>query len=61
MASQRASKPWQRVGAANAPPTIPGRCCPGVIANVLTDPAAIDPLPGTAVLNGFPVDVLPAP
>ncbi|ASU84739.1 molybdopterin-binding oxidoreductase [Nocardiopsis gilva YIM 90087] len=34
---------------------------PGVNANVLTDPAVIDPLSGTAVLNGVPVDVLPAP
>jgi len=30
---------------------------PGVNANVLTDPAAIDPLSGNAVLNGVPVTV----
>ncbi|WP_338022716.1 molybdopterin dinucleotide binding domain-containing protein [Allosalinactinospora lopnorensis] len=34
---------------------------PGVNANVLTDPDVIDPLSGTSVLNGVPVDVLPAP
>ncbi len=32
----------------------------GVNSNVLTDPAAIDPLSGTAVLNGIPVEVAPA-
>ncbi len=30
---------------------------PGVNANVLTDPAAVDPLSGNAVLNGVPVTV----
>ena len=30
---------------------------PGVNANLLTDPAAIDPLSGNAVLNGVPVTV----
>ena len=30
---------------------------PGVNANVLTDPAALDPLSGNAVLNGVPVTV----
>jgi anaerobic selenocysteine-containing dehydrogenase len=29
----------------------------GVNANILTDPTAIDPLSGTAVLNGIPVEV----
>jgi len=32
----------------------------GVNANVLTDPVAMDPLSGTSVLNGIPVDVVPA-
>ena len=32
----------------------------GVNSNVLTDPEAIDPLSGTAVLNGIPVEVAPA-
>ena len=32
----------------------------GVNANVLTDPVAMDPLTGTSVLNGIPVDVVPA-
>ncbi|GAA0683134.1 molybdopterin oxidoreductase family protein [Kitasatospora atroaurantiaca] len=33
---------------------------PGVNVNLLTDPDAIDPLSGTAVLNGIPVEVAPA-
>ena len=32
----------------------------GVNSNVLTDPSMIDPLSGNAVLNGIPVEVLPA-
>ena len=32
----------------------------GVNSNVLTDPAALDPLSGTSVLNGIPVEVVPA-
>jgi anaerobic selenocysteine-containing dehydrogenase len=32
----------------------------GVNSNVLTDPAPLDPLSGTAVLNGIPVTVSPA-
>jgi len=32
---------------------------PGVNVNLLTDPDAIDPLSGTAVLNGIPVEVAP--
>ena len=31
----------------------------GVNSNVLTDPTVLDPLSGTAVLNGIPVDVAP--
>ena len=31
----------------------------GVNSNVLTDPAPLDPLSGTAVLNGIPVTVAP--
>jgi anaerobic selenocysteine-containing dehydrogenase len=33
---------------------------PGVNSNVLTDRDDVDPLSGTAVLNGIPVEVLPA-
>lgn len=33
---------------------------PGVNANALTDPEKIDPIAGTAVLNGVPVSVSPA-
>jgi anaerobic selenocysteine-containing dehydrogenase len=33
----------------------------GVNSNVLTDEAAVEPLTGTAVLNGIPVTVAPAP
>jgi anaerobic selenocysteine-containing dehydrogenase len=33
---------------------------PGVNSNVLADPLLIDPLSGTSVLNGIPVDVGPA-
>jgi anaerobic selenocysteine-containing dehydrogenase len=33
---------------------------PGVNSNVLTDPSQLDPLSGTAVLNGIPVTVSPA-
>jgi anaerobic selenocysteine-containing dehydrogenase len=33
----------------------------GVNSNVLTDEAAVEPLTGTAVLNGIPVDVAPVP
>lgn len=32
---------------------------PGVNSNVLTDPTAMDPLSGTSVLNGIPVEVSP--
>jgi anaerobic selenocysteine-containing dehydrogenase len=32
----------------------------GVNSNVLTDPGPLDPLSGTAVLNGIPVTVAPA-
>ena len=32
----------------------------GVNSNVLTDPSIIDPLSGNAVLNGIPVEVVPA-
>lgn len=32
----------------------------GVNSNVLTDPSVIDPLSGNAVLNGIPVEVVPA-
>ena len=32
----------------------------GVNSNVLTDPAALDPVSGTSVLNGIPVEVAPA-
>jgi hypothetical protein len=31
-----------------------------VNSNVLTDPLAIDPVSGTSVLNGIPVEVAPA-
>jgi len=34
---------------------------PGVNSNVLTDGSIIDPLSGNAVLNGIPVEVVPAP
>ena len=33
---------------------------PGVNVNLLTDASAVDPLSGTAVLNGIPVTVTPA-
>ena len=33
---------------------------PGVNTNLLTDPLAVDPLSGTSVLNGIPVNVEPA-
>jgi anaerobic selenocysteine-containing dehydrogenase len=33
---------------------------PGVNSNVLTDREAVDPLSGTAVLNGIPVEIVPA-
>ncbi|GAB3969452.1 hypothetical protein GCM10029978_040780 [Actinoallomurus acanthiterrae] len=33
---------------------------PGANANALTDPLALDPLSGNAVLNGVPVEVQPA-
>jgi anaerobic selenocysteine-containing dehydrogenase len=33
---------------------------PGVNSNVLTDPEALDPLSGNAVLNGIPVHLVPA-
>ncbi|HKA13465.1 MAG TPA: molybdopterin oxidoreductase family protein, partial [Myxococcota bacterium] len=33
---------------------------PGTNSNVLTDELALDPLSGTAVLNGIPVEVVPA-
>jgi hypothetical protein len=33
---------------------------PGVNANLLTDPLALDPLSGTSILNGTPVSVEPA-
>ncbi|MGJ6121830.1 molybdopterin-dependent oxidoreductase [Mycolicibacterium sp. Y3] len=33
---------------------------PGVNANQLNDGSALDPLSGTAVLNGIPVDIVPA-
>jgi hypothetical protein len=33
---------------------------PGVNTNLLTDPLALDPLSGTSVLNGIPVQVEPA-
>jgi anaerobic selenocysteine-containing dehydrogenase len=33
---------------------------PGVNANALTDPEKVDPVAGTAVLNGIPVSVFPA-
>jgi anaerobic selenocysteine-containing dehydrogenase len=32
----------------------------GVNTNILTDGAALDPLSGTSVLNGIPVEVTPA-
>jgi hypothetical protein len=32
----------------------------GVNSNVLTDDAAMDPLSGTSVLNGIPVELTPA-
>ena len=32
----------------------------GVNSNVLTDPVALDPVSGTSVLNGIPVEVAPA-
>ena len=32
----------------------------GVNSNILTDPAEMDPLSGTSVLNGIPVEVAPA-
>lgn len=32
----------------------------GVNSNVLTDPTALDPISGTSVLNGIPVEVAPA-
>lgn len=33
---------------------------PGVNVNALTDPEDVDPLSGTAVLDGVPVSVSPA-
>jgi hypothetical protein len=33
---------------------------PGVNVNQLNDGRALDPLSGTAVLNGIPVDIAPA-
>ena len=33
---------------------------PGVNSNVLTDGSCVDPLSGNAVLNGIPVEVVPA-
>ena len=33
---------------------------PGVNVNLLTDASAVDPLSGTAVLNGIPVEITPA-
>jgi hypothetical protein len=33
---------------------------PGVNSNLLTDEASIDPLSGTSVLSGIPVDVKPS-
>ncbi len=33
---------------------------PGVNSNLLTDGAALDPLSGNAILNGIPVEVVPA-
>jgi hypothetical protein len=32
----------------------------GVNSNVLSDDRALDPLSGTSVLNGIPVDITPA-
>jgi hypothetical protein len=32
----------------------------GVNANVLTDEEILEPLSGTAILNGIPVEVVPA-
>jgi anaerobic selenocysteine-containing dehydrogenase len=32
----------------------------GVNSNVLSDDRALDPLSGTSVLNGIPVDIAPA-
>ncbi|GJM38020.1 MAG: dehydrogenase [Acidimicrobiales bacterium] len=46
------SKPGIRMGVASEHA--------GVNSNVLTDPEAIDPLSGNAVLNGIPVEVVPA-
>lgn len=34
---------------------------PGVNSNALADPVELDPLSGTAVLNGIPVEITPAP
>ncbi len=34
---------------------------PGVNTNILTDGSIVDPLSGNAVLNGIPVEVVPAP
>ena len=34
---------------------------PGVNSNLLTDEGPLDPLSGTAVLNGIPVEVRPIP
>ncbi len=36
------------------------RSRPGANVNLLTDAVTIDPLSGTAVLSGIPVDVAPA-
>jgi anaerobic selenocysteine-containing dehydrogenase len=45
--------PGMRTGVASARP--------GVNTNLLTDPQALDPLSGNAVLNGIPVTVTAAP
>lgn len=34
---------------------------PGVNSNALADPVELDPLSGTAILNGIPVDITPIP
>ncbi|RMH81824.1 MAG: molybdopterin oxidoreductase family protein [Actinomyces sp.] len=46
-------RPGTRLGVA--------RAHAGVNSNRLTDPAIVDPLSGNAVLNGIPVEVVPAP
>jgi anaerobic selenocysteine-containing dehydrogenase len=60
-----------RVGALEAPVEVTEHVRPGVVSlphgwthtnsNVLSDELLVEPITGTAVLNGIPVDVVPVP